>query len=650
MNLLSPRLRPARVAVATFALALVGFLWLYTRSPVLLDTDSYYHLTIARAQAEEGLHHEFPWVRFGILARGFGDKELLFHSLLVPFVKVAEPQVGGRVALAFLNATLLATVAWIAAHVLGWWAAAVPLWLWLGSSELAWRMVRLRPELLSALLLLAGLWAVARRRYRLLGLVAALYALSYVAIHAFVGLCVLLFLAIWLAERRWDWPLLLYPALGAGVGLLVHPEFPYNLTVVWFHAVEFFRFKGTLDVGTEIRPNFTDVTLMANLGWWLGLLVLWRSSEPAVASPSPEESRRPALCFGVAAVVFGGLYLLMSRFSIYAVLFVSLWLIFEISRRGRQVTGRVRLIGGRHMPLWGAALICFLVALPIAARELNRYRAATDAGPDDAALADWRAWARAVPPGARVAARWGSAAIYMFYAPWGRYLNVLDPGLLAYSDPEIYDVQWRVFEGTEPDVPLHVFSELESEYLSYRLVAEREELTARLENDPRVVPVYRGGHGLFRICGGCNAGFVLDWRAKFGLNEGLNEGLDGEAGWSEYPRRTDASRGVEGFVDASRVVDRMAGRVADGERCTTVSRTETVEQAESRLYELAPYGPASFALDGRRLVETGASLEAVLGRGVVVPVDLEPGERRFTVITCAAHPGAPSGFYLLRRR
>ncbi|HSM81089.1 MAG TPA: hypothetical protein VLS96_05360, partial [Nodosilinea sp.] len=92
--------------------------------------------------------------------------------------------------------------------------------------EVAWRLVRLRPELLSLVLFLAALWAVARGRYRWLGFLAAVYTLSYTAFHAFVGLCFILFFFFGWVRRRWEPGLALYPTLGAGLGLVIHPHFP----------------------------------------------------------------------------------------------------------------------------------------------------------------------------------------------------------------------------------------------------------------------------------------------------------------------------------------------------------------------------------------------------------------------------------------
>src|SRR6185503_3104765 len=191
--------------------------------------DSYYHLAVARTYFREGLIDDLRWARFSAMAHGFGDKEVLFHLLLAPFAGLAhDPVRGGQIALALLLAALFATIAGAARPTLGGWSIVLPWWLAFASTELGWRWVRLRPELLSLLLLLCALEAIARRRYRLLGAIAALYALSYTAFHAFLGLAVLIFLFIGWARRRWEWALPAYAAIGTGVGLLVHPHFPKN--------------------------------------------------------------------------------------------------------------------------------------------------------------------------------------------------------------------------------------------------------------------------------------------------------------------------------------------------------------------------------------------------------------------------------------
>jgi hypothetical protein len=194
--------------LASFAVCLGMLLALYAPSPLLHDTDAYYHLGVAREYAEHGVVDELPWFRFGLLSEHFGDKEVLFHILLMPFSDTAKVNWGGRLALALLGALNLALIAHLALRAVGAWGLLVPFWLTVGSAEVAWRLVRLRPEHLSLFILLLALWAAGRGRYRWLGLLGFLYALSYTAAHAFVGLFAILFVVISWAERRWEWTLL----------------------------------------------------------------------------------------------------------------------------------------------------------------------------------------------------------------------------------------------------------------------------------------------------------------------------------------------------------------------------------------------------------------------------------------------------------
>ena len=341
-------LRGWQVWAISFAIAAPLLAAFFTRNPQLYDNDAYYHLAVARAYFREGLIDDLRWARFSAMADGFGDKEVLFHLLLAPFAGLArDPVRGGQMALTLLLAALFATLSVAGRRTLGAWAILLPWWLAFSSTELAWRWVRLRPELLSLLLLVCALEAIARRRYRLLGVIAALYALSYTAFHAFLGLCGLMFLFTGWARRRWEWPLPLYAAAGTAVGLLVHPHFPKNVEIWVLQTFEYFRYRSALDVGSEITPNYTDVTLMVNLGWALGLCVLWLSSRPDATPESRPSSvdldRRLADVYGVAAAVFSLLYLLMSRFSLYALTFATLWVLDAIRARGRKIGGRTRL-------------------------------------------------------------------------------------------------------------------------------------------------------------------------------------------------------------------------------------------------------------------------------------------------------------------
>lgn len=621
--------------LAVFAAAFVFFGWLFTRFPVLYDTDSYYHLAVARAYAHQGPIDALPWARLSLMHEGFGDKELLFHALLAPFAGRGDPAaaaLGGRWALALLNALLAGALALFGVRALGAWGLVVPWLVYAGSADFLGRVIRLRPELLSLLLLLAAIACAGARRDRLLGLVTALYTLAYTAFHALLGLCIAWFVARGWTERRWTPSLLLYPLLGAGLGLLLHPNFPHNLLIWKVQSVDFFLRKAELNVGREIGPATSDELLLSNLAWILGLVVLWRAARPRGEGTDGGTAR----ALHVAAAAFGVLYLVAQRFSIYFVPLATLALVFELRRRGRELTGAVALPGRGRVPLALALAVVSVLGLSRTGVLLAGL-ARAGAGAPVEREAEWAAFGRAVPPGARVAAEWGSTHLYMFWAPQAAYLNVLDPVFMALPYPRAYAAARAVFEGREPDVPLALEAELGSRFLALSSFHPHGDLLRRLAGDPRLVARYRGYTLLYEAVSGRNEDFVLDWRV---VPPGAAVPPAGEIdGFAVYPRAERAEeRALEGFVDLRRV---------DAEAdCVALVHDERIASGEERTYELASWGPSTLWVDGVPVLATRAASRAVLGAGLVFPVRLGAGTRRFTVLTCGFEGRA--GFYLRR--
>ena len=648
----------------SFVLATVGgllfFGTLYAPSPLLYDTDAEFHLSVARTYAEEGVGNGLDDLRFSLLAQG-GDKELLFHLLLVPFAgqpSDADPFAAARWVLALLGATILGLVAFLAVRAAGPWAVLTPFFLLMAAPEWTWRLVRLRPELLALIWILLALAVLGTRfsprtRGLALAILAFLFTLSYTAFHAFVGLAGLWFLAGALRAgprewRRWPWELLLGPALGAGLGLVAHPQFPANLDFWAVQNLRFFLEKGNLAVGTEIRPNTTEVLLLALAGWWLALAAVWRARRPGGGERSDPEARRRAQLVAdagsLAAVVFGGLYLLMSRFVLYAVPLVSLALLWEIRRRGEDVGSRTRLpLGLGRPPLAVALAVCVLIALPSALREWGVFHQRLAAG--EARLEDRRALARTLPPGARVAASWQDTAIYRYWAPQGRYLNALDPVFFATPFPEQHEVWRRIAEGRDPDVPGSLLGALESDFLALSRATAAPRLLERLEGDPRVEAVHHGGHAVFRVRSAQPGEFFRRWTViPPGVPLPPPRIPDGAPPWGSGPGAEAAA-----YIDLSALAPAPppAGVEAG---CRALAHKLEVELEEPWTLELAAAGPSSLWLDDELLAATGADGGVVLGKGLLVSRRLAPGTHRLTVLTCPPRRGESAGGFYLRRR
>lgn len=632
----------AVAALAAFVVGLLVFGVLCRKLPVIPDPDSYYHLAVGRMYAQHGLLDTLPWARMSVLHEGFGDKEILFHLLLAPFTS-GQGAVGGRYALAFLNALVLAALAALSVRALGPWGLVVPLLVYLGSEDFDLRVVRLRPEIVSLLGFLAAAWCAGRGRYRWLGVVAFAYTLAYTAFHALVGLCFAWFLFEGYFRRRWPAMLVAYPLLGAGLGLILHPHFPYNLVVWKIQSVDFFLHKGELNVGTEIESQSADQLLLRNLVLVVGLLVLVFSSRRRDGDDASGDERL-ADVFLVAAALFGVLYFLSLRFAIYAVPFAALAVAYALRRRGLRPGPWTFLPGrGVRIPL----ALCLAAVLGVGSwRAWERLSPLYVVQKPVSFEADWAALGRAMPPGAQVAAEWGSTHLYMYWAPQAAYLNVLDPVFMALPYPGPYRVLREVFEGREPDLPWALRQELVSDYVVVSRFHPAPQMLERFGSDPRFETLYEGLTYLYRVVPGKNDGFLLDWRI-LPRGEALPVAAETDvSSWPAWPRSEDpAVAALEGFVDAN--------RVDENSPCLALV-SEVESGGGAAVFELAPYGPTAVWIDQDLAVSTKSAQKAFLGHGTEFVARLEPGRHRVTAVTCRVPPekaGSPSysGFYLRRR-
>ncbi|HSM50486.1 MAG TPA: hypothetical protein VLA75_03695, partial [Thermoanaerobaculia bacterium] len=507
--------------VAAFALALL-LGWLFARAvPVLVDTDSYYHLAVARVVAEDGFPRELPWARFSLLRDGFPDKEPLFHLLLAPFAGEDRSTAGGRLALAILVAALAGATALSAVELAGGRALLFPAFLVIAALDLSDRLLRLRPELLALLWILLAARSVWRREDRRVGLWAALFAASYTAFQAFLGLAFAWCAVRWYHQRRFPWALGLYALLGTAVGLLLHPAFPGNLEMWAVVNVHLFGFVEELAAGgAELQPATLAAVAERNLGFWLALavvLVARRGTGPV----APDRAlARDVLLAG--AIAFGLLYVQMWRFGLYFFPLAGLAALAVLGPRG--LAAGLPPVGGRRLPVGVALGLCALVALPGAVGMGRFYLDRSAPGPSREA--EWRAFGDAVPPGARVAAPWGQAQAYFFFAPQANYLNFLDPVLMAFPHPREAALERALFQGEEPDVALAVGAGLDSDHLAFSRFAAPSRLRARASGDPRLVEVYAGYNLLYRIEPPPADIFLVDWAVR----------PDGPAGAGVAPR------------------------------------------------------------------------------------------------------------------
>ncbi|HEY8149162.1 MAG TPA: hypothetical protein VIK51_09675 [Vicinamibacteria bacterium] len=627
---MSPRRRAVLLAFLATSLGLGAIVLSF---PNLYDADSYFHLAVARDYARGALRGGLRWARLSALADGFGDKELLFHLLLAPFASMKDGARAGWAAVALLNGVVAAVVAAAAWPVLRGWSILVWPALLVGSADLSGRLLRLRPEILSLVIVVLAVSAAAQRRHRLLGALALVYALSHTSFPLLLVLCTLWLLRDRIRDGDWSWDLVAYPLLGTVVGLLVHPQFPANVRVWILQNVERYRIA-VPDAGGEFERATLRDAIELNAAWAAGLAVLGLAiRRPSSASPAPSgaERRRTAYLW-IAAALSAVLFALLPRFAVYLVPLVTLAVLGQIgsSRDAAPVAGPRRSL--RRL----AAATLSLVALGFAARNVLviRHNLAVQGVFLRGRADDSRQFSAKLPDGAKVAAPWSEAELYAYWAPQARYLNMLDPIFMAAWRPRAYRAQLAVFGGEEPDVPLVVGTELDSDYIAFTRRGNAG-VAPRLAHDPRVRLVHAGFESLYALVPGANHAFLLDWRVS--PNAALPTSGGQATAWPTYPRAgTDRARALEGLVD---------GRRLPGQGCRVFSRLLAVPDGTNVEYELSPQGPSRVVVDGRTVATLARGARAVLGQGAVVTV--ASGDHLISVETCPTDGFA--GFYLVDR-
>jgi NADH:ubiquinone oxidoreductase subunit K len=606
-------MKRAAVTLTVFAGSFVIFALLFVRFPIIHDGDSYFHLAAASLYLD-GVPSELPWARYSVMHDGWGDKEILFHVFLAPFTLLEDAALGGRLALATLNAilfTLLTALGW---RAIGPWGSLLGGIVYLLQPDFFNRAFRLRPELMAVTLLVILIYSAGRRRHLVVAVAAFAFALSYTAAQVPVGLAV--FWVLWDRFYRGKWDVRPAVAVTSGVALalLVHPHFPKNLEIWWIQNVRFFEFRDRLDVGEEIFAPSLATLAAGNAGIVLALVALWFASRET-GERRDDESTGPY--FAISAGAFLVLYLMMGRMVTWAAPLASMAVVFGLARSGRVPTGWLE-VGRLRVPLALVLVAALAAAFPGLADP--SFIAMLRSPENVISEAELERFGESVPNGARVAATWREGEVYAFFAPGASYLNVLDPIFMALPYPREFEAQKAIFDGTEPDIPLALVTVLDSDYIAFDRSASPPVFFERISRDPRFEVTYSSYNVLAAVRP--DSSFVLDWKKE-----------DGRA----WPRvEIVSAREFEGFVDLHRL------GVTEG--CATLTHDLTLGAPEEITWNFSPWGTGHVEIDGQATGFVRAPARAVLGAGARISAELDEGAHRIDVTTCGDRGVA--GFYL----
>jgi hypothetical protein len=500
--------RRLATAVGLLAFCLVFFAYVQYGSDALAGNDGYYHIKMGWLIRQEGLKPDFPWLPLTILnAAHFYDHHLLYHIYLALFATTDPAQDGGLALTqgAKLASIILPSLAFLAI----WWllqSQNVPwpsLWtiaLFALSEGFLYRMSMARAQSASLLFLVLGLhWLLTKRYHWLLPLGFA-YVWLYNAFPLLLLMAGVYFVATAVMEHRLAWPALIYPLVGIGLGIIVNPYFPENVTFILNHLLPKLGAPVTR-VGNEWYP-YETWTLVQNSGGALAAMVL---ATLALGWREQRLEKRTLVAFSLA--VGFGLMLFKSRrfieyFPAFALIFAAfaaapLWHSTQASLRdaaGRIGNSAIQYILTYLLP------VLFLLALagPLF-HNLGKARAEIAEAKAANHYAAAMAWLRENTAAGTVIFQtdWDDFTRLFFYHGDAIYTAGLDPTFMELYDADLFNT-WRDITRGRVKEPAelirqqfggqYVFSDLE--HTAFMKVAA---------NDPRLQELYRDEYAVIYV-------------------------------------------------------------------------------------------------------------------------------------------------------
>jgi hypothetical protein len=496
--------RTLLTGVGLFSLFVTFLAMTQFATPNLAGNDGYYHIKMAYLMRTEGLRPAFDWLPFTVLnAEEFVNHQFLYHILLIPFT-FGDLRIGAKLASVVFPAVTFLAIWWLLRGQRVPYAALWSLGLLVVSEAFIYRMSMPRtmaPSL--GFLVLALHWLLMGKYQRLLPL-AFLYVWFYNAFPLILVVTGTYVAARWLVERRLEWRALVYAGLGVGLGLVINPYFPENVTFTYRHIVPKLMGMTDIRVGNEWYP-YKTTQLLENSGL---ALVLFLGGVLALGLNDRRMDTRTATSLFLAAM-FGAMLFKSRRFVEYfpafALVFAAIawkplldgWLRGAARRVDLdlpldQAVHRFRDTGlsraWRTRLLAGVMVIALLPALWL---NLNASRESLRGSKPYQRYAEASAWLEAnTPAGTRVfQTDWDDFTRLFFYNTHNTYILGLDPTLMQLYDSELYDLWVDISKGRVERPSEAISQRFGASYVLTDL--KHKDFLREAEDDPNLIEVSR---------------------------------------------------------------------------------------------------------------------------------------------------------------
>lgn len=472
-------------------------------SDALVGTDGYYHIKLAQIMGSESLKPAFTWLPLTILNQAeFYDHHFLYHVALIPFTWFDLAQ-GAKWASVIFPSLAFLGFWWVLQRQKVPYAAMWALGLLVISEAFLYRMSMVRAQSLSLLVLVLGLHWMFTGKYRWLAPLGFFYVWLYNAFPLLLALAGVYTAAKWLTEGKLVWQPVFYSGLGIGLGLLINPYFPENLTFIYRHLLPKLTDATSIQVGNEWFPYRTE-TLLGN-----SLLSLAAFAAGALALGLSKNRMNAVTATAFLTSLMFAVMLFQSRRFIeyyppFALMFAAFaWSDLLIPQAAGEAGTPPTQEFGRKIPLFNRARRSWLIPAALSAVLLvgfwltlpDAQQSVGDSNPADryAEAATWLAGNS--PAGARVfQTDWDDFTRLFYYNTHNTYLVGLDPTYLQLYDSILYDLWVKITNGEVEDPSKDIREVFAAQYVFSDL--NHSDFMSAAEKDPGLVEIYRDDYAV----------------------------------------------------------------------------------------------------------------------------------------------------------
>jgi hypothetical protein len=476
---------PWQAVAVIYLLTFVVLSILIFATPVFLGNDDYYHARAAQQLLEQKrLAIQFPWLPKTLLdPQRFVDHHLLFHLYIAPWVELGGIP-GAKLATVSIAAGVFAMM-WLLLRQIG--VHHKTLWT-LGlfglSTPFLYRLLMVRTQGASLLLLLLSLWLLFRRQHRWLVIIGFAYVWLYNGFLLLPAIVMLYCLVRWLCDAELEWRPLAYVAVGTIAGLIINPYFPANIQFIAEHLGAKVDIEGSINVGGEWYPYTTAALLQNSAGALLAFIVgIFFSS----VSGRKEDTISTTLLFVALLTLF--MVLKSRRFIEY---FPAFALLYCAARWGRK-----SMSWPAHLNVWrrgliGLSLVTLFSLMGITL--VDTYRSIQQA--DDDYFAQASLWLREhTPHGALIfQTDWDDFPQLFYHNTHNTYLVGLDPTYLQRANPQLWS-PWVAITQGEIERPSAI---IQKQFGAHYVISDvwHEAFAMQANQDPNMELVYRDKYSL----------------------------------------------------------------------------------------------------------------------------------------------------------